>query len=170
LAVSYPFCVSGRSYQAHDVVSLCLWSGSCDGFAYFGLWLADPTSSIFAVLDFYAFGALLGMLGAMKCVRLCIKSFNIKTCSLALVGALLASVNLWTLCQDFFEPRVVLESRAQNAHIQSRFRTWEYVVDIAGRSVKATTPMYERLKSSPYVRAEIGQGSNYIYRIDYIAD
>lgn len=139
-------------------------------FTYFGLWVADPLSSIFAVLDFYVFGALLGIFGAMKCLWLCVRSFNVKTCILAFVSALLAFVNLWILCQDFFEPRVVLEARAQNAHIRSHFRTWEYVVDIAGQSVRATTPVYEHLKSNPYVRVEIGQGSNYIYRIDYLSE
>jgi hypothetical protein len=140
------------------------------GFTYFGLWVADPKSSIFAVLDFYVFGALLGMFGAWKCLRLCVKSYNIRASLLAPVGALLALFNLSILYLDLFEPRVVLEARAQNAHIQPHFRGSEYVVDIAGQSVKATTPIYERLKSNPHVRAEIGPGSNYIYRIDYLAD
>jgi hypothetical protein len=43
-------------------------------------------------------------------------------------------------------------------------------VDIAGRTVKATAPVYERLQLKPYVRVEVGQGSNYIYRIEYLAN
>jgi hypothetical protein len=43
-------------------------------------------------------------------------------------------------------------------------------VDIAGRTVKATTPDYERLKLTPYVRVEVGRGSDYIFRIEYLAN
>jgi hypothetical protein len=116
LALSCAFCTSARYYQAYALFRYVFGGALLMGFTYFGLWVADPKSSIFAVLDFYVFGALLGILGAMKCLWLCVRSFNIKTCLLALVGALLAFVNLWILCQDFFEPRVVLEARTKCAH------------------------------------------------------
>jgi hypothetical protein len=141
-------------------------------FLYFGLWVADPASSIVAVLDFYVFSALLGILGAGECLRrLLTKSFDIKTCLVSLVGVLLAFFNLGILYQDFLQAPIVLEGRTQNPRIQSHYRGGsEYVVDIASRTVKVTTPVYERLKLNPYVRAEIGRGSNYIYRIDYLSN
>jgi hypothetical protein len=74
-----------------------------------------------------------------------------------------------TLFSDFAQPRLVLEGRVDNLRVTGRRRV-DYLADIAGRTVKATTPVYERLKFKPYVRAEVGQGSNYIYRIEYLAD
>ena len=139
------------------------------GFLYFALWLAYPASSIVAVLDFYAFGALFGVLCAGGCFWLLLtKPFDIKTCMFSLVGVLMAVLFLGVLYQDFFQARIVLEGRAENPRIQSRRAGSEYVVDIARQTVKVTTPMYERLKLNPFVRAEVGRGSNYIYRIDYL--
>ena len=46
----------------------------------------------------------------------------------------------------------------------------EHLADIAGRTVKVTTPVYERLKFLPVVRMEVGRGSDYVYRIEYLAN
>ncbi|WP_334357011.1 MULTISPECIES: hypothetical protein [unclassified Bradyrhizobium] len=46
----------------------------------------------------------------------------------------------------------------------------KYVADIAGRTVKVTTPVYDRLKFLPVVRVEVGRGSDYVYRIEYLAN
>ncbi|MGY3586033.1 hypothetical protein ACVIGB_004907 [Bradyrhizobium sp. USDA 4341] len=140
-------------------------------FLYFGLWVADPASSIVAVLDFYVFGALLGVLGAGTCLkRLLTGPFDIRACLFSLVAVLIAFLNLEILYQDFFHAPIVLEGRAQNLRIQSHRGGSQYVVEIASQTVKVTTPVYERLKFNPNVRAEIGRGSNYIYRIDYLSN
>ncbi|WP_143201898.1 hypothetical protein [Bradyrhizobium sp. NAS96.2] len=138
-------------------------------FLYFGLWVVDPASSIVAVLDFYVFGVLFGILGAAACLkRLLTGPFDIRACLLSPVAVLIAFFNLGILYQDFFHAPLVLEGRAQNPRVQSRRS--QYVVDIANQTVKVTTPVYERLKFNPYVRAEIGRGSNYVYRIDYLSN
>jgi hypothetical protein len=73
------------------------------------------------------------------------------------------------LIQDFFESPIVLEGRVQNVRTRGRHNT-EYVADIAGRTVKVTTPVYDRLKFLPVVRVEVGRGSNYVYTIEYLAN
>ena len=84
-------------------------------------------------------------------------------------GPLLVGWSATTLFSDFAQPRLVLEGRAENARSGGR-RKAAYLVDIAGRTVKATTPDYERLKLTPYVRVEVGRGSDYIYSIEYLAN
>jgi hypothetical protein len=74
-----------------------------------------------------------------------------------------------TLVSDFFRPRLMLEGRVDNLRTAGR-RHPDRLVDIAGRTVKVTTPVYERLKLRPYVRVEVGQGSNYVYEIEYLAN
>jgi hypothetical protein len=74
-----------------------------------------------------------------------------------------------TVFTDFAQPRLVLEGRAENLRTPGR-RHRGYLVDIAGQTVEATTPVYERLKFKPYVRVEVGRGSNYIYRIEYLSN
>ena len=73
------------------------------------------------------------------------------------------------LIQDFFQSRIVLEGRVQNVRTRGKHNT-EYVADIAGRTVKVTTPVYDRLKFLPIVRMEVGRGSDYVYRIEYLAN
>ena len=66
-------------------------------------------------------------------------------------------------------PGAVLEGRVQNVRTRGRHNS-EYVADIAGRTVKVTTPVYDRLKFLPVVRVEVGRGSNYVYAIEYLAN
>jgi len=80
--------------------------------------------------------------------------------------AVLASAILF---MDFALPRIVLQGRVQNVRIRG-YRYPEHVADIAGRTVKATTPVYERLKFLPVVRAEVSRGTNYIFKIEYLAN
>ena len=63
----------------------------------------------------------------------------------------------------------MLEGRVQNLRTRGRHNS-EYVADIAGRSVKVTTPVYDRLKFLPVVRVEVGRGSNYVYAIEDLAN
>jgi hypothetical protein len=73
------------------------------------------------------------------------------------------------LIQDFFQSPIVLEGRVLNVRERGTRQT-EYVADIAGRTVKVTTPVYDRLKFLPVVRVEVGRGSNYVYTIEYLAN
>jgi len=156
-------------------------SKAAAGFAilYFGLWVLYPQSSIAAMVDFYIFVGLLGLAaigyGYIKWRQ--DRYYGLSVASketfavigFVLVGTLLVGWSGTTLFSDFAQPRLVLEGRAENVRSGGR-RTAGYLVDIAGRTVKATTPDSDRLKHTPYVRVEIGRGSNYIFRIEYLAN
>jgi hypothetical protein len=88
---------------------------------------------------------------------------------LVLFGAGLVWISASTLFSDFFRPRLVLEGRVENLRMSGRRRP-DHLADIAGRTVKVTTPVYDRLKFKPYVRPEVGQGSNYVFRIEYLSN
>lgn len=140
-------------------------------FGYFGLWVADPENSIIAVWNVYGLGVLFGALIAVSgLATLIMKGFDLKMCAAIPFGLLMAFVFADVLYQDFFRPPLVLEGRAGKLRIEPHYRGYRYLVDIAGHTVKATTPVYERLSLKPYVRAEIVQGSNYIYKIEYLAN
>jgi hypothetical protein len=146
---------------------------------YFGLWIFDPQSSIVAVIDFYILLGLLGLAaighGYTKWRQDRYYGFplagkeTLTVIGAFLVGALMVGMSGTTLFSDFAQPRLTLEGRAENARSSGR-RSNGYRVNIAGRTVKATTPDYERLKLAPYVRVEVGRGSDYIYRIEYLAN
>jgi hypothetical protein len=87
-----------------------------------------------------------------------------------LVGAVLALGMGCFLFMDLALPRNVLEGRAENVRIERGFRTRERFVDIAGRSVRVTEPVYQRMKLHPVVRAEVGRGTRYVYKIDYLTN
>jgi hypothetical protein len=157
-------------------------SKAATGFAifYFGLWLLYRQSSIAAIVDVYI---LLGLLGPAAIVYGCIKwrqdryyglpvvsKDTLTAIGSFLVGTLLVWLAGTTLYSDFAQPRLILEGRAENARKDVGWRITNYLVDIAGRTVKATTPDYERLKLAPRVRVEVGRGSDYIYRIEYLAN
>jgi hypothetical protein len=85
-------------------------------------------------------------------------------------GAGLVWMSASTLYSDYAEPRLVLEGRVDNVRRSGGLRNAKYLADIGGHTVKATTPVFERLKSGPYVRAEVGRGSNYIFAIEYLTN
>lgn len=148
-----------------------LTAGIIAFFGYFGLWITDPQSSIIAVWDFNGFGVLLGALIAGGSVaKLVSKGFDLKTGAALPFGLLMAFFFASGLYQDFFQPSLVLEGRAENPRVRRQYRGHDNLVDIAGHTVKATTSAYERLSLKPYVRAEIVRGSNYIYKIEYLAN
>jgi hypothetical protein len=93
----------------------------------------------------------------------------LKACTAVLAGSALAVLMGMILIQDFFQSPIVLEGRVQNVRTRGRHNS-EYVADIAGRTVKVTTPVYDRLKFLPVVRVEVGRGSNYVYAIEYLAN
>jgi hypothetical protein len=138
------------------------------------LWVAYGPSSLVGVVDFYLFLFFLGpgliWFGLREWYFFrSIPKTTLKACAAILVGA---GLSVWTgtvLIQDLFQSPVVLEGRVQNLRTRGRHNS-EYVADIAGRTVKVTTPVYERLKFLPVVRVEVGRGSNYVYNIEYIAN
>lgn len=161
-----------------DVLLRCVvWAGTAAGMLYFGLWVFFAQSSIIAIVDAYLF---MGVIGFIFLTYGCIGSGRRKPgvpawkerlasgCAV-LVGAGLVWTAASTLFQDFFRPHQVFEGRADNLRTAGR-RHPDRLVDIAGRTVKVTTPVYERLKFRPYVRVEVGQGSNYVYEIEYLAN
>lgn len=151
------------------------------GFAllYFGLWVLYPESSIAAMVDLYIFAGLAGLASIGygyirwrqdRYYGLPVASKEtLAVIGLVLGGPVLAGWSGVTLYSDFAQPRLVLEGRAENVRSTGR-RHRDYLADIAGQTVKATTPVYERLKFKPYVRVEVGRGSNYIYRIEYLSN
>ena len=138
------------------------------------LWVAYGPSSLVGVVDFYLFLFIVGLgliwagLQEWRFFRPVSKSIW-KACAAILGGAALAVLMGTILIQDFFQSPIVLEGRVQNVRTRGRHNS-EYVADIAGRTVKVTTPVYERLKLLPVVRAEVGRGSNYVYAIEYLAN
>jgi hypothetical protein len=138
------------------------------------LWVAYGPSSLVGVVDFYLFLFILGLgliwLGLQEWYffRSISKSI-LKACTAMLGGAALAVLMGTILIQDFFQSPIVLEGRVQNLRTRGRHNS-EYVADIAGRTVKVTTPVYDRLKFLPVVRVEVGRGSNYVYAIEYLAN
>ena len=144
------------------------------GVLYFILWIGYGESSLVGVVDFYVFGMIGG--GALiwfGIAKLRHPSPDPKQQWRAGVGILLGvffALALGSvLLRDFTWPRIVLEGRVANLRKQG-YRHTSYYADIAGRTVKVTIPVYERLKFLPVVRVEVGRGSNYVYKIEYLAN
>jgi hypothetical protein len=146
------------------------------GVLYLILWFAYDKSSLVAVIDFDLFIAVLGgWLIWFGCSKLYVSPPDPKSkwraIAAVLGGAALLLLSGVILIPDFTQPHIVLEGRVQNARIQQGYRSnKEYLAEIDGSTVKATTPIFERLKFLPVVRAEIGRGSRYIYKIEYLAN
>ena len=138
------------------------------------LGVAYGPSSLVGVVDFYLFLFILG-LGLIwfglreRYFFRSIPKTTLKACTAVLAGSALAVLMGMILIQDFFQLPIVLEGRVQNVRTRGRHNS-EYVADIAGRTVKVTTPVYDRLKFLPVVRVEVGRGSNYVYAIEYLAN
>ena len=138
------------------------------------LWVAYGHGSLVGVVNFYLFLLILGLgliwFGMREWyIFRSIPKTTLKACAAVLGGAALAVVMGTILIQDFFQSPIVLEGRVQNVRTRGRHNS-EYVADIAGRTVKVTTPVYDRLKFLPVVRVEVGRGSNYVYTIEYLAN
>jgi hypothetical protein len=144
------------------------------GLSYAMLWVIYGRSSMVAIVDWYLFLLVLGF-GLVwwgwrewYLFRSIPKS-TLKACAAVFGGAAVVFFVGKILIQDFFQPPVVLEGRVHNLRGKGT-RHVEHLADIAGRTVKVTTPVYERLKFLPVVRVEVGRGSDYVYRIEYLAN
>lgn len=138
------------------------------------LWMAYGRSSIIAIVDWYLFLVVLGVGlvwwgGREWYLFRSIQGSTLKACTAVLGGTALVFFIGKTLIQDFFQSPIVIEGRVQNLRTKGTRHT-EYVADIAGHTVRVTTPVYERLKFLPVVRVEVGRGSNYVYQIEYLAN
>ena len=122
------------------------------------LWVVYGPSSLVGVVDFYLFLFIVGLgliwLGLQEWYFFRPVSKSIwEACGAMLGGAALAVLMGTILIQDFFQSPIVLEGRVQNLRTRGRHNS-EYVADIAGRTVKVTTSVYDRLKFLPVVRVE----------------
>jgi hypothetical protein len=144
------------------------------GMSYGMLWLAYGRSSMVAVVDWYLFLLALGLglvwwgLREWYLFRSIPKS-TLKACAAVVGGAAVIFFVGEILIKDFFQPPIVLEGRVQNVRDKGT-RHVEHLADVAGRTVKVTTPVYERLKFLPIVRVQVGRGSDYVYGIQYLAN
>ena len=144
------------------------------GAIYVILWGAYGRSSMVAIVDWYLFLFVLGVglvwWGSREWYLFrSIPKSTLKACAAVLGGAAAVFFAGQILIQDFFQSPIVLEGRVQKVR-EHGTRQVEHLADIAGRTVKVTTPVYERLKFLPVVRMEVGRGSNYVYQIEYLAD
>jgi hypothetical protein len=138
------------------------------------LWVAYGPGSLVGVVNFYLFLFILGLWLIWFGLRewyffRSIPKATVRACAAVLGGAALAVLMGTILIQDFFQSPIVLEGRVQNVRTLRKHNT-KYVADIAGRTVKVTTPVYDRLKFLPVVRVEVGRGSDCAYRIEYLAN
>lgn len=152
------------------------WLGRCAlgvGFLYLALWFFFRRESLVAIVDQFILMAVIGAallwFGAKSKPLSSDPKPRLKRYGLVAAGVILMLVSGTILFLDFARPRLVLEGRVRNVRSQGA-KGAEYVADIAGRTVKATTPVYERLKLLPYVRVEVGRGSDYIFKIEYFAN
>ena len=140
----------------------------------FILLMAYGQSSIVAVFDVYFFVVVIGVglvwrgFGDLYYSIPDLKT-KLRACGMVLIGGAFVFFLLSMLFEDLFLPRLVLEGRVQNLRVRGRGSD-HYFADIAGRTVRVTTPVYERLKFLPVVRVEVGRGSDYVYEIEYLTN
>ena len=144
------------------------------GLSYLILWVTYGRSSMFAIIDWYLFLLVLGFELIWWGLRQWHLFSSIPKTKLkagaAVIGGIALAFSMGTiLVQDFFLRPVVLEGKVHSVRGTGRRHT-DYVANIAGRTVKVTAPVYERLKFLPVVRVEVGRGSDYVYQIEYLAN
>ena len=68
--------------------------------------------------------------------------------------------------QDFFLPRRIVDGNVTLLNVYHHIGPNEYAVRIGDTMVETTTRLFYTLRLGEHVRAEVGRGSNYIYRLD----
>jgi hypothetical protein len=132
-------------------------------------------TSVFAVIDLYVLTLLFGLLVVGRAVFAPVFCTGEQwSQTTARFGSLVIGAALVWFCgsillPDFLDSRLAVEGRVTGLRIGGG-RHANYLVDIGGHTVKVTAPAYERLKDRPVVRAEVGRGSNYVYRIEYLSN
>ncbi|WP_441233168.1 hypothetical protein [Bradyrhizobium sp. 930_D9_N1_4] len=90
---------------------------------------------------------------------------------IVLLGSGLAWYAGRMLFLDHLTSRIVVEGRVDRTWRSTSRSRADYLVSIAGQTVKVTQPLYERLeKFRPAVRVEVGRGSDYVYEIEYLSN
>jgi len=118
---------------------------------------------------------IVGLLGLGWIIRQLLNR-NIELAAGLVFGLLfcgMVSVSAKTLLPDFLEQRLVLEGRVENLQqVYNKGRLVGHTFDIGRETVNVTPLLYEQLKerANPVVRVEVGRGSNYVYRIEYIGN
>ncbi|WP_454642067.1 hypothetical protein [Bradyrhizobium liaoningense] len=145
---------------------------------YVGFLLFYDKSSIIVINDIHAGLVLLGLAAVASQLRQPplygpwrdkAKPFG-SMIVMVLFGSGLAWYAGRMLFLDHLTSRLVIEGRVDRAWTSGGRRS-DCLVRIAGQTVKATTPLYERLeKFKPVVRVEIGRGSNYVYEVEYLSN
>ncbi|QOZ65374.1 hypothetical protein [Bradyrhizobium arachidis] len=156
------------------ILKIVIWFG----LAYFLLVVLWVNSSIIAINDMNALLVLFGLVVVGSQLRAPAPqgSWRDKAkgyggmIAIVLFGSIIAWFFGRMLVLDLFTSRLVIEGRVQYASRTSGRRA-DYIVIIAGQTVKVTAPLYERLQQfRPKVRVEVGRGSNYVYEIEYLAN
>ena len=142
--------------------------------SYFILLTVLNSYSLVALVDLYVLSIVAGCLMLWICLRAVSgRATHLTTRKLfyatLLSGAGLAGFGIYTLFGDFVLRPLELEGRVERVWTRGS-RNQTYYARIAGQTVKAVIPDYERLSLLPVVRVEVGRGSNYIYRIEYLAN
>jgi hypothetical protein len=163
-----------KMVRAPDLRRLTVWAAMTAGFLYAVLGIFYHDASLIAVVDSCIVLGGFGVGGVwLGCRKLSNSSPNpdsqLKASGALLFGGLMVLLASAILFMDFALPRVVLVGRVQNVRIRG-YRYPEHVADIAGRTVRVTTPVYERLKFLPVVRVEVSRGTNYVFKIEYLAN
>ncbi|MET0879346.1 MAG: hypothetical protein ABWY14_19605 [Tardiphaga sp.] len=153
------------------------WSGQaalCAGTGYFLVLMVLDSYSLVALLDLYVLCVVAGCLFLWLALRIISgrspplaerKSFY----AVILCGVGLLGFGSYTLFCDFAMRPLELEGRVERVWVQGGRRHTRYV-RIASQNVKAIIPDYQRLELLPVVRVEVGRGSNYIYKIEYLSN
>jgi hypothetical protein len=85
----------------------------------------------------------------------------------ALLGAGLVGYGAWCLIGDYLVPRHVVEGRIEDLHVQSNGRLPpSLIVRIGEEDYKAPRRTFDNLSVGESIRAEIGRGSGYLFRVE----
>jgi hypothetical protein len=142
------------------------------GALYFVLGIVYWASSLLVIVDVYSAAAVGGIALAWFAWRMLQAPLRdltekLKFYGIGLVGLFLALSFGSILMMDLALPRTVLKGRVESVQVVDS-RLPVYFAEIAGQTVRA--PVYERLKFLPVVRVEVGRGTGYILRIEYLAN
>jgi hypothetical protein len=174
------FAVLLKTVRDQRLWWLVVWAVACFMILYGVLWLIYGESSLVAIVGGYLALAPIGAWALwyyFRCLMAVTRKglfwFVFSRVHVFLVlGVILLSLSGTTLFADFMQPRIVLEGRVQDLR-----KEWSAagshprcVAYIAGQRVRVTTPVYEALEFRPVVRVEVGRGSGYVFKVEYLSN